>query len=429
MPELESLELESLEDHAEAGVVLGSNNRFRNMFLVWDRETVIQLRTNYRLVARPIGCPLTHNKAPDQNLPAALLPEQAYLALSKGWVRVSREESGDSPSGDCALQQCLFDSAGRDAVVVLAHASTRPCSATEQQTTEAGAPGQPQAPAGPQAPARRAGTTIAVHEKGAKRRLPADDVRRLARQRGGFASDTGVPAAAAAATDCASQHVRGQSAAAARVSAAAAPGGETGGGGGSAFASAFASAAASAAAPTGHCHAAGTTRAAGKGGTAGGGVSFTVPAGSSAGDSMMTDSAPAANTAVKDTPPPAPAANTAAAPAARAAVGPAAAVETRVSDDVTPAPCGLPPAPAPPERCSCSSSCSCTEPAAGRSRPAFSTVQDAAAAAAFCCRCVVFADLWRKGFFVTGASKFGADYLVYRGDDACTGDDECTSMF
>lgn len=30
-------------------------------------------------------------------------------------------------------------------------------------------------------------------------------------------------------------------------------------------------------------------------------------------------------------------------------------------------------------------------------------------------RCKVFKDLWKKGFFVTAGTKFGADFLVYLG--------------
>lgn len=30
-------------------------------------------------------------------------------------------------------------------------------------------------------------------------------------------------------------------------------------------------------------------------------------------------------------------------------------------------------------------------------------------------RCKVYKDLWKKGFFVTAGTKFGADFLVYLG--------------
>lgn len=31
-------------------------------------------------------------------------------------------------------------------------------------------------------------------------------------------------------------------------------------------------------------------------------------------------------------------------------------------------------------------------------------------------KCKVFCDLWEKGYYITGGSKFGGDYLVYKGD-------------
>lgn len=30
-------------------------------------------------------------------------------------------------------------------------------------------------------------------------------------------------------------------------------------------------------------------------------------------------------------------------------------------------------------------------------------------------KCLVYEDLWRKGYFITPGQKFGADFLVYSG--------------
>ncbi|KAG5185465.1 hypothetical protein JKP88DRAFT_312074 [Tribonema minus] len=66
--------------------------------MVWDREAATQLRCRHRILASPVGVMPASNAASTSNFPAVLMPEQALLAASEGWVAVYRGPPGTKPA-------------------------------------------------------------------------------------------------------------------------------------------------------------------------------------------------------------------------------------------------------------------------------------------------------------------------------------------